>query len=409
MNSVEEESTFFISLEKNNIKNQIHNFKNIKSKYFSKPINAFRNNRIKIHKPSSSFSNYQNNNDNILKQNSILSNQTNKNNYTSKIKIMKKYIKNENISRSFLLTNKNDNESKKIKDDLDENIDIEDMDEYYDIKLNININKPKLLIHNKHYYNNNSLNISRNNHFIKTSNINIYFSKANNYHNRCKVGKNKSYSFSNTHISKPKLNENITIMDSKIDMLKTLIKRRNIKILSLKILFEKNNSYIKLKKYKKNLEADIDEIRKEILKLKLKKTKFQDKYVDKKILEKEINKENILFSSKKAQIMEKILDHRIFLLNNIKNNCNSNNNFAEDSTIVNDSFIFDNEYNLMETIENEKKCFNNKNKLINNKNESAKINNSNEVNCFKNKNVSKYFSPRFFIETKSYHKNKYIQ
>ena len=329
------------------------------------------------------------------------------------MKIKQDYTPKENKSKSFLLTNKNYNIEKNIEYNLDENIVIDDIDEFYDINLNININKPRLLNHNKNYYNNDLSSLSRNilnNNFNKTTNTNLNLSKMNIYHNRCKVYKNKSESFSSSYALKLKLNQNISLMDSKIELLKTLIKKRNIEILSLKILLEKKNTYLKIKKNNKILKNNIDEMRKIIFNLKLKKSKFEDKYINKKLLDKEINKENILFSSKKAEILEKILDFKILLLNNINNNHNSSNNYLDDSTIINDSFILDNEYNMLGTSENEKINMQKDKSINNNKNgEKYKKININEINCFKNKNISNYFSPRFFIETKSYHKNKYLQ
>ena len=412
MNSIEEESTIFTSIEKNNIKTQIHNFKKMKSKYFSKPIKALTFNKVKTHKTSTSFPTHRKKHY-IIKKNPFLYNQTNKSNIIPNMKIKQDYITKENKSKSFLLTNKNYNIEQNIEYNLDENIVIDDIDEFYDINLNININKPRLLNHNKNYYNHDSSNLSRNilnSYFNKTTNTNLNLSKMNIYHNRYKVYKNKSESFSSSYALKLKLNQNISLMDSKIDLLKTLINKRNIEILSLKILFEKNNTYHKRKKNNKIFKNNIDEMRKIIFNLKLKKSKIEDKYINKKLLDKEIKKENILFSAKKAEILEKILDFKIRLLNNIKNNQNSTNNYLDDSTIINDSYILDNEFNMLGTSENEKINMPKDKSIINNKNlDKYKKININEINCFKNKNISNYFSPRFFVETKSYHKNKYLQ
>ena len=79
------------------------------------------------------------------------------------------------------------------------------------------------------------------------------------------------------------------------------------------------------------------------------------KFEKRKQLEKEINKENLLFSAKKEEIIEKILDYKILICEKTKNNnynSNNNNMHNDESTIINDSNIFDNEYNILETKEN---------------------------------------------------------
>ena len=54
----EEESTFFVTIEKNTMKSQIINSKNMKEKFFCRPIRSMRKKQIKKnHNHSSSFFN----------------------------------------------------------------------------------------------------------------------------------------------------------------------------------------------------------------------------------------------------------------------------------------------------------------------------------------------------------------
>ena len=255
MKSMEEESTFFVTIEKNNIKNQIHNFKNMKSKYFCCPLKPIKNKNNKKHKSSLSLpDNLENAKKNL---DSSLPAPMKKVNNISKINMMQNYIiPQENKSHNFLLNNNNNqNKDKNNNKSIEENIDIDDdIDEFCDIKCNININKPKLPFYNKNYYNNiNSASISRNvlnNYLNKTSNSNSKLVKNRNYYNKGKFYKNKSCSFIHSDLSRLKLDQSISIIDSKIDMLKNLIRRRNLQILSLQLFFEKNNSFHKIRKKK---------------------------------------------------------------------------------------------------------------------------------------------------------------
>ena len=112
------------------------------------------------------------------------------------------------------------------------------------------------------------------------------------------------------------------------------------------------------------------------------------------------------------------MEYKMLIINkNKKNDYNSNVIYIEESTINNDSFIFENEYNILETKENIKISDRNKNKLKNSRDmpsgnkkdekeeEDRKNKNKNDINCIKNKNVSNYFD-RFLIETKNNNKNK---
>ena len=142
-------------------------FRNIKSKYFSKPT---KNIEISSYKSSISFPN----DETSITQLNIdpsLSSKLKQSNNIIKINIIHNYIPNENKAKSFIKKNKNQNQIN--TDNLDENIDIDDIDEYSDIKFNINIRKPKFPFYNKNYYNynNDSSNSSINifNNFLKNS------------------------------------------------------------------------------------------------------------------------------------------------------------------------------------------------------------------------------------------------
>ena len=276
----------------------------------------------------------------------------NENNNVSKINALKNYIQKDDKSKSSNLIKKSDNNII----NTDENIDIEDTDEYNDIKFNIN--QPKLPFYNRNNYiinHNVPSNVSRNIfniHENKTSN-NYSLIKKPNKNNT--FDKNYKVSFENKDILKLRLYQNIATFSSKIDMLKNIIKRRNIQILAMQLIFEKNNATKKIKKFNLRYDKTIDEIKKKILNLKIIKSKNKENYINKKTLEKEINQEIIAHSSKKAELIEKIMDYKIYIINKrngfitTTNNFNNNN---EESTIVNDSLFFDNETNILETKEN---------------------------------------------------------
>ena len=115
------------------------------------------------------------------------------------------------------------------------------------------------------------------------------------------------------------------------------------------------------------------------------------------------------------EIIEKIIDIKMQIFNNNHNknifNSNSNLHNIDESTIINDSNIFEYEYNVMETKENIKNNGESalKSNIIIKEKNGEEINkiNHNEINCIKNKNATNYFLPRFLIETKAHHyKNK---
>ena len=97
MNSFEEKSTFFITIEQKNVKSHINNFKNIKSKYFYRPIKSKNYKQNKNHNYSQSFHNNAITNNQALP----LQDKIKKINNISKNNIMKNYRVNENKNNSF--------------------------------------------------------------------------------------------------------------------------------------------------------------------------------------------------------------------------------------------------------------------------------------------------------------------
>ena len=132
-------------------------------------------------------------------------------------------------------------------------------------------------------------------------------------------------------------------------MLKSLIKRRNNKILSIQLFMEKYLSQGKIKKNYDNFDKIIMEIKKKNFNLKMIKIKCEQNYINKNMLEKEINKENFLHNIKKAEIIEKIFNYKILIINNKnkKNELNKKYNIDE-STIINDSYFFENESDIID-------------------------------------------------------------
>ena len=219
-------------------------------------------------------------------------------------------------------------------ENLEGNIEIDDTDEFSDIKFNININKPRLPFHDKNYYNNsfddnetgiNCPSESKNflNNFLKeNSNDKSQQIIRNNCH---KIYRNKSCYFENNNLVKFRLNQNISILNSKIDMLKTLIKARNKQILSFQVFFEKNSIYKKIKRNYLFSDKKTAEMKKTIFNLKMIKLKCEEIYINKKICENEIQNENNLYNAKKAELIDKILDYKLKLLN-AKKSTNTNTN-----------------------------------------------------------------------------------
>ena len=390
MNNIENDSTFFISIERRKL-NKDSNIKIKESKYFVKSIKITKSNGAKININDSKK----------LKNNNKISNELS----TSK----KLFINIPNLkTKNNILSNKNKkvgsktNESnlllsskKKIEEDLD--LDIDDTDEYKDNNFQINIKNPKLPLYNMSYFENNAKD-------EVNPNVNSLILTSKNYHKNYLDKKSKSCSFENKDLVKWNLNQKISALNSKIDMLKNLLRRRYRDILELQIFFEKNNSHRKIKKYV--LQSDIfgAELKKEIFKLKMKKLKCEEKYISKKIFDEKINKENLEHSNLKAKLIEKILEYKIFIMENKSPKELITNN--DELTIVNDSYIFDNYIN---TIEDKIEKENNLIGLKNNNPKSIGLNNVteeedslrvnlNELNSFKNTN--NYFQSKFLVKTK---------
>ena len=390
MNNIENDSTFFISIERRKL-NKDSNIKIKESKYFVKSIKITKSNGAKININDSKK----------IKNNNKISNELS----TSK----KLFINIPNLkTKNNILSNKNKkvgsktNESnlllsskKKIEEDLD--LDIDDTDEYKDNNFQINIKNPKLPLYNMSYFENNAKD-------EVNPNVNSLILTSKNYHKNYLDKKSKSCSFENKDLVKWNLNQKISALNSKIDMLKNLLRRRYRDILELQIFFEKNNSHRKIKKYV--LQSDIfgAELKKEIFKLKMKKLKCEEKYISKKIFDEKINKENLELSNLKAKLIEKILEYKIFIMENKSPKELITNN--DELTIVNDSYIFDNYIN---TIEDKIEKENNLIGLKNNNPKSIGLNNVteeedslrvnlNELNSFKNTN--NYFQSKFLVKTK---------
>ena len=390
MNNIENDSTFFISIERRKL-NKDSNIKIKESKYFVKSIKITKSNGAKININDSKK----------IKNNNKISNELS----TSK----KLFINIPNLkTKNNILSNKNKkvgsktNESnlllsskKKIEEDLD--LDIDDTDEYKDNNFQINIKNPKLPLYNMSYFENNAKD-------EVNPNVNSLILTSKNYHKNYLDKKSKSCSFENKDLLKWNLNQKISALNSKIDMLKNLLRRRYRDILELQIFFEKNNSHRKIKKYV--LQSDIfgAELKKEIFKLKMKKLKCEEKYISKKIFDEKINKENLEHSNLKAKLIEKILEYKIFIMENKSPKELITNN--DELTIVNDSYIFDNYIN---TIEDKIEKENNLIGLKNNNPKSIGLNNVteeedslrvnlNELNSFKNTN--NYFQSKFLVKTK---------
>ena len=392
MNNIENDSTFFVSIERRKL-NQNSNFRDNKSKYFFQSIKYSKNNNSKtntsisnqktIKELSSSVINPKKIIPNLKAQNNILQNKAHKKETKQK---EKKYLFPE---------------KKSLDEDLDLNID--DTDEYNNIHFHINTKKPKMTLYNMSYFESKS-DIDKNDKNIN-SNSQIIMSK--NYHQNIIGNKSKSCSFEKKNLEKWKINQKIATADSKIEMLKNLRNRRAKDILELQIFFEKNNCHKKVKKNVAQSDLAGAELKKQIFKLKIDKLKYEEKYISKKQSDEEINKEKFAFSNLKAELLEKIFEYKILLMENYP----VNETFNDEATIVNDSNIFD---KYLNTLEDKFEKDNNiieiknlepKNISLNNvtdEDESLKIN-CNEVNCFKNKN--NYFNTNFLVKAKTNNKN----
>lgn len=405
MNNIENESTFFVSIERRKITQNSNNKIKV-SKNFVKSVKVPKSNSSTN---NISISKIQNSGNEIL--NSLFSTKKLLNN-----------IPNLKAHNNFLLNKSQKKENKqdesalilppknKVDDDLD--INIEDTDEYNDYKFHININKPKLPLYNMSYFESKS---GKN----KNPNTNSQIFKAKKYHENYMKNKNKSCSFENKDLVKWNLEQKISTLNSKIDLLKNLLKRRYKDILEFQIFFEKNNSHRKIKKLISQSDLSGLDLKHQIFTLKMRKIKCEEKYISKKESEEEIKKENLLFSDLKAKIIEKILDYKIYIMEN-----NAQDEFItqnDEATIVNDSIIFD---NYLNTLEDKIEKANNLIELKFNENKNINLNNVTDeddsikmnlkgVNIFNNKKTDNYFTSKILVNVKANNryglKGKYSQ
>ena len=426
MDNIEDESTILISIDKNNMNNQSNHFKNIKSKYFPKSISSTNEFQTPSHISCSSLQNKENISNSKLNIISSFSTKIIIPKNISKLKSIENYKKNEELRKSFITIIKKPSkirDKKQLKNEIVEgNIELDDTDEFNGIKFNISVNKPKFLFHNKNYYNNgnetekNTPSVSKNilDNLLKKNPIDkSQQMKKNIYH---KIYRNKSCSFENNNLIKFRLNQNISILDSKIEMLKTLIKARNKQILSFQVFFERNSTHKQIKKNYLFSDKKDAKMKKKVFNLKMKKLKCEEIYINKKISEKEINDENILYKAKKAELIEKILNYKILLLNpkikiieNKKIEFNTNKN-VDESTIVNDSIISDNDSKIL--VEKENINFNGNETIYNSKIKNKNLFKDNggeellKTDYQHNLNKNNNFKNCFLIETKFFsHKN----
>lgn len=405
MNNIENDSTFFVSIERRKV-NQNTNYKNKKPKYFVKSIKIKSNNNSKNNLSFLNQSNTKKNNSNLFKNEKKVNNIPNLKIQNNNVINKAENLENKQLASTLYLPYK-----KKIDDDLELNID--DTDEYNNNHFQININKSKSPLYNMSYFENKSeldqnININVNSQIIKSK---------KNYHGNYKVNKNRSCCFENTKFEKWKIKQKIATANTKIEMLKNLLKRRQKEILELQIFFEKNNCHRKVKKIVSQSDISGLDLKKQIFKLKMQKLNCDEKYINKKESEEEINKENFLFSNLKTKLIEKILDYKILIVEN--NTANELLTYNDEATIVNDSYIFDKYLNTLEDKFEKENKENKENNLIEIKNieqknislnnvteedDTVKIN-FNELNCFKNKNTTNYFTTNFCVKTKATNKN----
>ena len=393
MNNIENESTFFVSIEGRKV-NQNSSFKNIKQKYFVQSI--------KIAKPNNSKISISNNNQSNITNLTSLNNLKNKK-YVSTIPNLKaqnniminKSQKVDNIpkEKTLILPKANN-----IDEDLDLNID--DTDEHNNSNFQINIKKPKLPLYNLSYFEN-KINLEQN----PIANSQII--KSKNYRKKYYENKSKSCCFGSKSDEKLRLNKKIETANTKIEMLKNLRNQRYKEILKLQIFFEKNNCHRNVKKDVLKNDLSIIELKKEIFKLKIKKLNCEKNYISKKKSIEEINKKNLSYANLKTQLIEKILDYKILIMeNNVSNDLCT---FNDEATIVNDSYIFDKYLNTLEDKfekENniiELKNIEGKNISLNNvteEDDSFKVN-LKKINNFKNNNTNNYFTSNFIVNAKT--------
>ena len=395
MNNIENESTFFVSIERRKINNN-SNFKNQKQNNFVQQIKISKPNNLKINISNNNQSNVTNVTSlNVLKNKKYVSTIPNLKAQNNIITNKPQKKENKAQEKTLILP-----KSKINEEDIDLNID--DTDEYNNTNFQINIKKPKLPLYNLSYFQNKA-------DFSPNPIANSQIIKSKNYHKKYFENKNqsKSCSFENKNVEKWKLNKNIATANTKIEMLKNLRNQRYKEILKLQIFFEKNNCHRNVKKDVLKNDLSIIELKKKIFKLKMEKLKCEKNYISKKQSKEEINKENLSYANLKTKLIEKILDYKILIMeSNISNELFTYN---DEATIVNDSYIFDKYLNTLEDkFEKENnlieiKNIDGKNISLNNVTEEDDSfkNNMKEINNFKNKNTNNYFNSKFLVNAKT--------
>ena len=133
MNNIENDSTFFVSIERRKV-NQNTNYKNKKPKYFVKSIKIKSNNNSKNNLSFLNQSNTKKNNSNLFKNEKKVNNIPNLKIQNNNVINKAENLENKQLASTLYLPYK-----KKIDDDLELNID--DTDEYNNTHFQININK----------------------------------------------------------------------------------------------------------------------------------------------------------------------------------------------------------------------------------------------------------------------------
>ena len=378
MSSKEDKNKFLILLDKSQIQRNNKDYKNMRIKYLSKP------NSMKSFQKNSEICNksmYDENQGILANQNQISLYKRTKQYFIEDIYIGgNKNSKEVNSKNPFL---KKMNQKKNTQE---ENIEEEDTEEFQNGKLNININVPKLPYNysrkNNHYFKKILKNVNTKIDILDQS-AKILSNKSHLNENIDKTeikNKNNSCIFINKNSQKSKLNKNISVLNSKIELLKVFLNKRNIQILNFQIFFEGSNLYKKKQKSKILNDIDSQKLKNNIFFLKSVKSWCEEKYIKINDLKKRINKEEELFKIKKAEIIEKLLNYKILLFNNNRNSINSanynSNNYNEEATINNESIIYENDYACLDSFERlelahkKKEC----SILINEKNKSQRDN-----------------------------------
>ena len=214
MNNIENDSTFFVSIERRKL-NQNSNIRDNQSKYFLQSIKYSKNNNSKTNISISNQKTIKELPSTVLNPKKIINNIPNLKAQNNIIQNKAQKKENKQNDKKYLFP-----EKKNLDEDLDLNID--DTDEYNNIHFHINTKKPKMTLYNMSYFESKS-DIDKNDKNIN-SNSQIIISK--NYHQNIIGNKSKSCSFEKKNIEKWKLNQKIATANSKIEMLKNLRNRR---------------------------------------------------------------------------------------------------------------------------------------------------------------------------------------